>query len=88
MPKLNLTSLLALLEGDPSLAGKLLTPAAILGLLKLYTEYQKDAADGFLSAAEGFQLASDLLGFLAGAGFTVADLQKLVEAVQPLFAAK
>ena len=59
---------------------------AILGLLKLYTEYQKAAADGFITATEGFQLASDALAFLNGAGFTIADLQQLVAAAQPLFA--
>lgn len=82
--KFNLTTILALLQGDPALAAKLLTPAAMIAGLKLYNDYQTAAADGIINNQEGASLADDAFALVKSASITTDDLAAIWAAVKPL----
>jgi hypothetical protein len=83
--KINFTQVIALLESNPTLATKLLSPAAILGVLKVYNDFTAIKSSGTLTVADEFRIADEVLAVLEAAGVTVADVRSLVTAAKSLF---
>lgn len=82
--KLDLTTIITLLEGNPALASKI-NGATILAVLKVVNDFNTVSKTGTLTPADEFRLADELLAVLEAANFTIADVRAMVASLKPLF---